>query len=412
MLAVLDGRSLAREPGAEPLVQALTLTTLRHRLLLEWARDQFLKKPLRRRDRDLNALLLIGLAELSFFSTPTHAAVNETVAGCGGLGKPWARKLVNGVLRSFLRSPYAAADQLAAAVADPAVRFSHPRWLVDRLTAAWPDHAEDLLRANNEPGRLVLRINRQRSTVADYRQKLAAQGIEAEAMPLAPDALLLAKAVPVEALPAFEAGAASVQDAAAQLAAPLLDPKPGQRVLDACAAPGGKTAHLKEYQPDCQVTAIDSDPVRCQRIDSGLARLGLAAEVAVADAAEWSGGPYERILLDAPCSATGVIRRHPDIKWLRRDDDIAPLADLQRRLLTHLWTRLAVGGCLLYATCSLLPEENHLTIRWFTEATADVRLLPLEVSWGLDTGFGRQLLPGMDGTDGFFYALLEKTGRA
>ncbi|MEM6575355.1 MAG: 16S rRNA (cytosine(967)-C(5))-methyltransferase RsmB, partial [Pseudomonadota bacterium] len=225
---------------------------------------------------------------------------------------------------------------------------------------------------------------------------------------LAPSAIELQKARPVADLPGFDSGLVSVQDPAAQLAAPLLGPAPGMRVLDACAAPGGKTAHLLELQPELVLTAVDSDPLRVPRIAQNLARLGLTAEVLTGDAGELPAARFDRILLDAPCSATGVIRRHPDIKWLRRESDIDDLTRQQRRLLERLWERLPSGGQLLYATCSLLPAENHLTIEAFVAAAADARVLSLPGSWGVDTGWGRQLLPGQDGTDGFFYSLLEK----
>ncbi|MEM7706470.1 MAG: 16S rRNA (cytosine(967)-C(5))-methyltransferase RsmB [Pseudomonadota bacterium] len=405
---VLAGRSLSGDQAAaDPLRQALVYAVLRHLTILETLLDRFLEKPLRARDEDLRCLLLVGLAELNGFSTPQHAVLDQAVSATARLGKKWARGLVNAVLRSYLRSGQSAAA-LAASDLEPAVRFSHPRWLVSAIEEAWPAQLEPILRANNEQAPMCLRVNLSRVSRDDYLASLEQDGIEARALPLAPSAIELQKARPVAELPGFDSGLVSVQDPAAQLAAPLLGAGPGMSVLDACAAPGGKTAHLLELQPELALTAVDSDPLRVPRIAENLARLGLSAEVLTGDAGELPAAQFDRILLDAPCSATGVIRRHPDIKWLRRESDIDDLTRQQRRLLARLWERLASGGQLLYATCSLLPAENHLTIESFVAATADARVLSLSGSWGVDTGWGRQLLPGQDGTDGFFYSLLEK----
>ncbi len=405
---MLSGRSLgADEAAADPLRQALVYAVLRHLTLLETLLAPFLDKPLRSRDQDLHCLLLTGLAELNWFSTPRHAVLDQTVSATARLGKKWARGLVNAVLRSYLRSDQDAAA-LAASDLEPAVRFSHPRWLVSAIDTAWPGQLKSILQANNEQAPMCLRVNLSRVTRSDYLAQLAEEGIEARALPLVASAVELEKARPVAELPGFDSGLVSVQDSAAQLAAPLLDPAAGTAVLDACAAPGGKTAHLLEFQPSIVLTAVDSDSGRVPKIAENLGRLGLTAEVKTGDAGELPAARYDRILLDAPCSATGVIRRHPDIKWLRREADIDDLQRQQQRLLAHLWDRLADGGRLLYATCSLLPAENHLTIEAFVAATADARVVPLPGSWGLDTGWGRQLLPGQDGTDGFFYSLLEK----
>lgn len=401
---------LRPEPSGpnDALSQALVYTTLRHLSLLQATLAQYLDKPIRAREGDLKCLLLVGLAEITWFATPRHAVLDETVKASVQMGKTWARGLVNAVLRNHLRAGPPDDSEMKACISEASVRHSHPQWLVDALIQAWPERWSDILEANNRQAPMTLRVNLSRISRDKYLQQLAQSDIVARPLPLAKSALVLDQPMAVSDLPGFADGLVSVQDEAAQLAAELLDAQGPMTVLDACAAPGGKTAHLLERDPQLALTAMDIDPRRCQKITQTLDRLGLKAKVVVGDAVNVEGEAFDRILLDAPCSASGVIRRHPDIKWLRRADDIDSLRDQQDRLLTSLWPRLKRGGRLLYATCSLLPAENHSTIAAFSAAHSDVRVLPLTLTSGVDTGWGHQLLPGQDGTDGFFYALLEK----
>ena len=388
-----------------PLLKAMLLASLRWHHRLDWQLARLLDRPLKRRDALLAALLRIGLAQLEALRIPEHAAVSATVSASGQLGLEHARGLINAVLRRFLRERAA----LEAGVQDdPVARFSHPAWLIDALGHDWKAEAPSILDANNRLPPQWLRVNRRRIERSAYEALLAGGGIEATAAdPEAADALLLAVPCPVQSLPGFAAGLVSVQDAAAQRSADLLALKPGQRVLDACAAPGGKTAHMLERcEALAEVVAVDSDPARLERIRTNLDRLGLAATLLAADAGDpdawWDGRLYDRILVDAPCSATGVIRRHPDIKLLRRADDIGPLAAAERRLLDALWPLLAEGGRLVYATCSVLRAENFDVTAAFAAATSDARL----PAFGSPEHF--QLLPGEANRDGFYYACLNK----
>ena len=395
------------------LCQALCYGSLRWQLKLDYLLGKLLKKPLRQKDQDVYCLLLIGLYQLLEMRIPDHAAVSQTVAVTKSLRKPWAKDLVNAVLRNFQRQQDSLLDSIHAET-NPDAFYAHPPWLCTRLQQAWPDDWQTILAANNQQAPMSLRVNRQKGDRAAYLAQLAEKAIPARALPHVRDGIELDHATGVEQLPDFDSGAASVQDGAAQLAAELLQAQPGDRILDACAAPGGKTAHILESEPALQaVIAVDIEQKRLDRVNENLQRLGLTAQLVCGDAAEpaswWDGQPFDRILLDAPCSATGVIRRHPDIKCLRRDDDIPNLQQLQQKLLQQLWPLLKQGGMLLYATCSVLPEENHQQISHFLANQADARLQPIEAEWGRDTPAGRQILPGEDNMDGFFYAMLYKT---
>jgi 16S rRNA (cytosine967-C5)-methyltransferase len=400
------------DPGPDrALAQALVYGVLRGYSRYEAIAARLLQHPLRAKDADVHLLLLGGLFELQELRTPDHAAVSATAGAARELRKAWAVKLLNAVLRRFVRER----DALLASLADdPVARCAHPEWILRRLQQAWPEHWEAIVAANNAQAPMTLRVNRRRSTRQTYLERLADAGIEARAHPLAPDALVLAKPVPVERLPGFAEGAASVQDAAAQLAAELLDTPPGARVLDACAAPGGKACHILERQPElAQLVAVDVDARRTERVQENLARLQLTAEVRVADVADtaawWDGRPFERILLDAPCSGSGVIRRHPDIKWLRRDSDIAVLAQGQHRVLRALWPLLAPGGKLLYVTCSVFPDENEALVHDFlTDEPSACAEAATPAELGIPLAHGLQLLPGANDMDGFYYACLSK----
>ena len=382
---------------------------LRYYPRLTYLAAQLLHKPLKRKDRDVQQLILIGLYQLIYLQVPAHAAVAETVAATRLLGKDWAAGLVNALLRGWQRG----ADQLLAqADADPVARYAHPPWWLARLQSDWPAHWQAILNANNQRPPMTLRVNAQCGSRNDYAARLQAAGIGAHPAPHAPLALTLEKPVDVAQLPGFGDGAVSVQDAAAQLAAPLLELAPGQRVLDACAAPGGKTAQLLESEPRLQVQALDSDAQRLARVQDTLTRLHLTAELHHGDAARpqdwWDGTVFERILLDAPCSGSGVIRRHPDIKLLRTAQDIVTLAQQQRRLLHALWPLLARGGILLYATCSVLMAENQHNLAEFLATHSDARERVISADWGHAQTPGRQQLPGENGMDGFYYARLMK----
>jgi 16S rRNA (cytosine967-C5)-methyltransferase len=334
--------------------------------------------------------------------------VSETVAATRH--KPWSKGLVNAVLRHFQRD----IDTLEACCDNhPSAQFNHPDWMIELLTSQWPEQAEALFAANDQAAPMTLRVNRLQSSREHYQALLADAGIDATSLPLTAAGLQLHQAVSVEQLPGFSAGQVSVQDAAAQLAAGLLQLAPGQRVLDMCAAPGGKTAAILEQQPALQsLLALDSDPQRLHRLDSNLQRLGLQAELRCANASHantWADGRlFDRILLDAPCSGLGVIRRHPDIKLLRRASDIAALVTVQQQLLDAAWSVLAPGGLLLYATCSVLKSENEWQIAAFLERHSDAHCLPINADWGMERPHGRQILSGQDGMDGFYYAQVSK----
>lgn len=397
----------ARERG---FVQELCYGVLRTGPRLEFLLARLLQKPLRGKDSDIYSLLLIGLYQLLYTRVPAYAAVAGTVAAARSLNKPWAAALVNGILRGFQKS---SADQLAAADRDDVAAHAHPDWLLARLRAGRPDEWRAIVAANNERAPMTLRVNRRRSGRDDYLARLAAAGIEAAPCPHNDCGVVLAHACDVEALPGFADGEVSVQDGAAQLAAGLLDAQPGERVLDACAAPGGKTAHILERQPSVrEVVSVDHDAARMTRVRDNLARLDLEARLIVADAAApaawWDGEPFDRILLDAPCAGLGVIRRHPDIKYLRRPGDIAALADLQRRLLATLWPLLRAGGKLVYATCSVLPDENEMQIERLLRDHGDAAEQTIHAEWGRPLRHGRWIVPGEEGMDGFYYACVQK----
>lgn len=370
---------------------------------------QLLRKKLKPHDQAIASVVICALVEIEQLQTPAHAAVDSYVNLTKALGLGRARGLVNAVLRRYLREREAL---LAAADKQPAASTAHPPWLLGALRADWPQRRAELLAANNARAPMTLRVNRLQGERAAYLERLATAGIEAAPGPGDWD-VCLAQPCPVEQLPDFATGAASVQDSAAQFAAPLLDPQPGQRVLDACAAPGGKTAHLLEWAGgELALTALDVSAGRLRRVDENLERLGLRGQTQRADAAEveswWDGQPFDRILLDAPCSGSGVIRRHPDIKLLRRADDIVALAATQARLLDALWPLLGEGGQLLYATCSVLRDENARQVEAFVARTADARVLAVDLPLGEAGPHGRQLFPGEGGADGFFYALLAR----
>jgi len=400
------------DAGMRALAQELSYGTLRWYYRLDALLCQLLPKALKARDADVRCLLLAGLYQLDKLALPQRVAVNETVQATGALNKRWASGLVNAVLRNFQRR----GTELESAVAGTdQSRYAHPGWLVEMLKADWPHAWETILQANNERPPFSLRVNRLRQTRADYLSLLAGQALEA--MPLAHTShgIVVKRPIPVESLPGFSDGLVSVQDGAAQLAAGLLQLETGQRVLDACAAPGGKTALILEAAPRLSgVTALDIDLQRLGRTAGTLERLALHADLVAGDASEpaawWDGRQFDRILLDAPCSATGVIRRHPDIKLLRKREDIANLAARQAEILRAQWPLLVPGGILLYCTCSVLAEENWRQVKVFLQQHTDAAEVAIDAAWGHRCEYGRQILPGENEMDGFYFACLRKTG--
>lgn len=389
------------------LVQAICYGVCRYYHRLDFILNALIDKPLKA--TEAKALLLVGLYQLAYMRVKPHAAVSETVHAARNVS--WAKALVNGVLRNYIRKQ---AEFEQAADKDKTAALSHPDWLINALEYDWPEHAQDIMAENNHAPPMTLRINQTKICREDYLQGLHQQGLSAQTLNFCPSAIILEKPVPVENLPGFAEGWFSVQDAAAQLAATLLEVLPGQTVLDTCAAPGGKTSHILELQPRLQtLVAVDNDEGRMRRVKENLTRLGQEATLIIGDATQpgqwWDGKPFDRILLDAPCSATGVIRRHPDIKLLRRAEDIETLAILQSKILNALWPLLAPGGLLLYATCSVLKQENELQIKNFLTTHQDAKELPLEnCQWGIRCVHGRQILTGESSMDGFYYARIVK----
>ena len=414
-----EGRAadVALEPFAtaphRAAVRAIALGCARWYLRLAPAVFKLLSRP-EGVTPEIRALLIATAHQIEYSRNPAQTNANAAVDAARLLGKQRVAGLVNAVLRRFVAERTAL---LAEVDTDLAARTAHPQWLVDELRSAWPERFESLLTANNAHPPMTLRVNLARIGRADYAQKLAEAGFAAEPVHWLDCALILERPVAVSALPGFKEGLVSVQDAGAQLAASLLDAQPGMSVLDACAAPGGKTCHILERTPGLKdLLAVDLDATRVSRIRDNLDRLGLDARLATADALQpaqyWDGTPFDRILLDAPCSSTGVIRRHPDIKLLRRRTDIAPFAATQLEMLKACFSTLREGGRLLYATCSVLPAENEAVIGAFLETEPRARAVTLEdrAPGTVRRASGYYLLPGeAAGTDGFYYACLEKT---
>jgi 16S rRNA (cytosine967-C5)-methyltransferase len=400
-----------------PATQSIAFGTVRWFFELDAFLAALLERPGSKQDPELRALLLVGLFQLRHGATPAHAAVSETVEAARALGHARAAGLVNAILRRFQREGVAIAS---AAHRDRAARYAHAPWMLDAFGRDWPESWESIAAAGNAEPPMWLRVNARRATRESCLARLAEAGFAATAADFAPEALRLAEPADVHALPGFADGEISVQDAAAQLAPRFLAAVAGMRVLDACAAPGGKACHVLELEPRiAELVALDVDPARAARIESNLARLGLTASVRAADAAKpadwWDGSPFDRILLDVPCSGTGVIRRHPDIKLLRRPADVARFASRQSALLAACWDLLAPGGRLVYASCSVLSDENTGVVADFLErqpravdVTESARLLlPGSLPWRV-AGPGCALPSGAADADGFYYACLEK----
>ncbi|MDR0184289.1 16S rRNA (cytosine(967)-C(5))-methyltransferase RsmB [Lysobacter arvi] len=392
------------DPRDRALVEAICFAVLRQPARFESALSSWMSKPLGYRDGDLKALLFAGLAQLDPLKLPAHAALAATVDAARAIGRTHQAGLVNALLRRAQREGIPAGDAHA----------HWPAWLRERIANDWPQDAAAILQASVAEPPMWLRVNRRRATAADYLQRLRDAGLAAHPDENAPDALRLETPVAVAALPGFADGDVSVQDASAQLVAEALSPVAGARVLDACVAPGGKAAHLLERDATLQLSAIDIDPQRLARVRENLSRLKLGGSIRLAavDAADtaawWDGAPFDAVLLDAPCSATGIVRRQPDVLQHRRASDLEALTATQARLLDALWTTVAPGGVLLYATCSILKSENEGQVEAFLSRTPDAVAEPLDDRFGRVAGAGRQRLPGELGYDGFFYARLRK----
>ena len=396
------------DPRDRALLSALLHAGARWWLRFDAALDTLLEQPLRTREPQLHALLVLGLVQIEILKLADYAAVAASVDAARALGKPKFANLVNAVLRRWLREREA---RNAALDRDVVTRSAHPRWLVDALQAQWPAAIDAILAANNAQAPLTLRVNRRRAQRDAFARQLEAAGYESTPVDTLPDGLQLAQSTDVTALPGYAEGLFSVQDGAAQLAAVLLEAGAGMRVLDACAAPGGKAAHIMELA-DVDLVALDSDAQRLERVRSNLQRLHLRADVRQGDAAQpaswWDGQGFDRILIDAPCSATGVIRRQSDIRLHRRREDIGALAATQKGLLEGAWPMLKRGGRLVYATCSLLAAENADQVGAFLARHADAQASAILPHWHR-AGAGAQNLPGEGGMDGFFYAVVEKS---
>ncbi len=412
-------------PDSRPLAQEISFGALRWYQRLDCLLNDMLSKPLRGKKKTVHFILLSGLYQLLYLHKADYAAVTETVNVCDELQQSWAKGLVNAILRRFLREK----DQLLAQLEGSyGSRFAYPEWLISAIKKSWKNHSpgiESILDAGNQRPPMTLRVN-QKLAIEAYIRELAEADISCT-RPSEEDCfshtLILDKPVSVDKIPRFAEGEVSVQDGAPQLAAQLLAPQPGDRVLDACAAPGGKTMHLFEQQPQlAQVIALDVSAERLERVAENAQRLHIPAQKLTMTAADastqkwWDGQLFERILLDAPCSATGVIRRHPDIKVLRREEDIAALTQLQAEILDNLWQLLKPGGLLLYATCSILRAENDQQVAAFlarqNQLGADkgrAEEVLIEAEWGAAMPAGRQIFPGSQNLDGFYYALLKKT---
>ena len=392
-----------------PLLQELCFGTCRFHPQLSAYVECLVDKPLRAKDSDIQALLLLGLYQLLHTRIPDHAALGETVEVARTLKKPWATTLINGVLRKFLRDK-SKLDKLLAE--NLAFQSNHPAWMQGMLHKQWPTQFDELVSANNSHPPFTLRLNTHSISRNDYLAKLETLDIAAKATAFSPYGITLEQACDPRKLPLFDEGKISVQDEAAQLSGDLLQLSPNLRVLDACCAPGGKTGHILELEPNLHVTALDADERRLGRVRENLSRLGVEAKILCGDGTKpkdwWDGETFDRILLDAPCSATGIIRRHPDIKVLRTSEELDKLGALQHQLLKSLWPLLKPGGILLYATCSIMPKENTQVIEAFLNRHSDAICDDLTPEWGIAQPYGRQLLPHIDGHDGFYYARLRK----
>lgn len=395
-----------------PLLQETCFGCCRWFYLLDHLLSLLVTKPIKTKDQDIRCLLIVGLYQLRELSVAEYAVINETVSAAKMLGKPWAKALVNAVLRNYLRKKEGLEKQLGET--ELGIRTSHPQWLVAEIARQWPQFQQQILESNNQRPPMTLRVNLSKQTREQFLARLGEFEIRAVPGQFAASAVYLEKPMPVGSIPGFDDGEVSVQDEASQLVPELLQLEAGNRVLDACAAPGGKTYHILESKRSLtSCVSLDMSQDRLARISENLDRLGLQAELICADAGKteqwWDNQAFDRILLDAPCSATGVIRRHPDIKLLRAGNDISSQVHTQEKLITALWQCLKPGGLLLYTSCSILKQENEELIDRFLQANHNAKYEGIAADWGVECHNGRQLLPGAsNGPDGFFFSLLRK----
>ena len=407
---IFNDKNILKLAGNEKgLIQEMTYGSIRWYQQLEYILEQLLDKPIKAKDTELKYLLIAGLYQLKYMNIAPHAVVSETVETCIKLKKKSAKGLVNAVLRGYLRK----ADDIELTLNKINVRNSHPDWLVDLIKLDWPDQWQTILEANNQYPPMYLRVNQLMINRESYLNKLNDSDINAIITPYSDCGILLEKPVDVHALPGFDSGLVSVQDLAAQLTVSMLNLHPGQHVLDACAAPGGKSSQILESEPELgTLLLLEKDQFRANKLSSTMKRLRLKTNIKVTDATDidswWDGNLFDRILIDAPCSATGVIRRHPDIKLIRNIEDIDNINEQQMSLLSTIWQTLKSKGLLLYVTCSILKQENSKTIKKFIDEHTDCKIKPIISDWGVDTGYGKQILTGDNNMDGFFYACLEK----
>lgn len=415
ILAVMDkGASLSDAlpkaqqsvaPKDQALLQEICFGVIRLFPKFDALANQLVTKRLKGKQRVFHHLIIVGLYQLEAMRIPSHAAVAETVSAASALKAKGLKGLINGCLRNFQRNR----EALITKTKNTATELNHPNWFINLVRDAYPEQWQDILQENLQRAPMWLRVHTSNVSADQFCDALKENEI-GFTQPLSdPNSILLEKPKPVTAIPGFDEGWFAVQDAAAQQAARLLDPQNGEEILDACAAPGGKTCHILDLA-QANVTAVDIDDARLARIDENMARLKVSAELISADLTDkqlFENKIFDRILLDAPCSATGVIRRHPDIKWLRREEDIAQLALIQQQILQNLWRRLKPGGTLLYATCSILPAENKDLIRAFLAETSEAKLLPINENETVENP-GWQILPGEHNMDGFYYCRILK----
>ena len=383
------------------LIKSFVFGTIRFYHQLNDIVSGLLKHPIDKENLDIHCLMLLGAYQILHSNVAPHAIIFETVNVVNDLNKPWAKGLVNAILREVDRQKHLLQKQ---------PHYSHPSWLVKKIKNNHPDHFEQIFANNNLQAPMGIRVH-PTYQLDDYQASLSAIGIESYQVDIAPQALVLEKAVSVFKLPDFEQGACYVQDCSAQLAAYLLNPKDGELILDACSAPGGKTTHLSELAPKSNIVALDNDGERLKRVQQNIDRFSIKNITILQGNAQtqdwWDGKLFDKILLDAPCSATGVIRRHPDIKLLRKPKDITALVALQKDILANLWPMLKPGGILLYATCSILKSENEEQMSCFLESYENAQELKIDLDWGINTKVGKQQLPSHN-FDGFYYAKLQR----
>jgi len=425
--AVIDkGRSLGDELPKQQekiaikdkgLLQEICYGVLRYLPELESDVRVLMKKPLTGKQRVFHFLLLVGVYQIKYMRIPDHAAINETVAATGALKSRHMKALLNGVLRNFVRAQENKKTDSNQDKLPDSIKFNHPSWFIKKIQHAYPTKWQQILKANQQKPPMWLRVNQQHHSSAEYQVLLETNDVAVNFVEPLSQAIELSKPIDVMKLPGFEQGWVSVQDGAAQQAARLLGCQKGDIVLDCCAAPGGKTCHILEQTADITMTAIDIEASRLIKVEENLTRLNLTAKVLAADAADtktwWQGQQFDRILLDAPCSGTGVIRRHPDIKWLRKATDIDNLVILQQKILKEIWSLLKPGGTLLYATCSILPQENSEQVALFIKENSDAKLVSIDnvnadINADDKSSIGWQLLPDEENMDGFYYAKLIK----